>query len=298
MWSLFANAVYCASNVGVVRGNKNNIEEIINTVAKKKTCDPRGSRSMRDNNYLTTRTYRSVNAFLESDHASIQSIIAFAQLHLPWINMEGNTVMKIAKNLTDEQRFIFLACITWFSTLHHSGDAVSNRFSEHIDEIECGNHPGLLDGVTDCIQSSEAYAYVVGQVNILAYTKPVTVVYEDNHNFRGDIMQIIDSCKGIWNLSLLDGIPVHELVLHSFTDKYRIVQSNVGRYTMSQFCFHIPTSPNAEKDYGIYGLPYNTDRTHSTRDQLNSFLDNIKEASDIGDFFVVELKYVVDDEVD
>ena len=186
---------------------------------------------------------------------------------------------------TDNDRFVFLAYVTYVSTLHHNGDVTSSAFRNLIDKLEHYDHPGMWNGVTDCIQSSEVYANVVGN--------ETDITYDQEKYLHADNIQKIVSLMtpGIWNLELYDGLKVHELVLHSFPDQqYRIVQSNVGKYTMAQFCFHLPTPPQKHTDYERYGLPYTHYRTSGTRAELIKFLDDIEQVSQIPSFSTVRMR--------
>ena len=238
----------------------------------------------------TLCSYRSADALVKSTHVPTQCIVAFAQLLMndDSVHWHGNTPWEISSHMTEKDRFYFLAVLVWASTLHHEGDVTCVLFSQLIDKIEHDNHPGLWKSSTDCIRTCDAYAIFVGR-----QPKPTFQfknICENNDDFANVILSTIGNTPGIWKLSFFDGIPLHELILHCLgNEKYRIVQSNVEKYTLAEFCFHMPKSPARDVQYAYYGLPYTASTMSSTKDQVSLFLNNVCDASLIPEFDNVQL---------
>ena len=247
--------------------------------------------------FVYFRPYRCADSFIDIKHPSVECIIAFASTKIPKnlamevLKHSGQTVWQLSSKLTEEQRFIFLAAIVWASVLNVSGDVICNSFAQMVDELEHYDRPSLGECISDCIRTCEAYTVIVGRIRIPQYF-PEHPVYEESPDFANVLLKRIYT-NGIWKLRFMDGLPVHELIIHKYGNKYRIVQSNVGKYTMAQFCFHWPKPPpplTPEVVYEEYGLPYTENRTVSTKEQVVKFLNNVKSASDIPDFQFVELE--------
>ena len=246
--------------------------------------------------FVYLRPYRSADAFIDDKlEPSVKSIITFATMMMPHelqdqiLGKDATDVWNITSEIPAKHRFVFLAAIIWSSVLHHGvEDVLCVSFSELIDRNEHEDHPGLQDSITDCIRTCEAYAVIVGRQRIPEYDKEVYM--PKTSDLTKKILNMIDRQKGVWKLIFIDGFPVHELIIHNYEDRYRIVQSNVGQYTMAQFCFHWPTPPMPNVSYGTYGLPYTNDRTSSTKQQVQKFLEDVQVVSGIPVFETVSLK--------
>lgn len=239
------------------------------------------------------RVFRAADVFVDNTHSSVQSIMAFALLKIgrDSIYLHGNTPWQISSQMSDEARFAFLAALVWASVVHHEGDVTCVLFSRLIDELEHNNHPGLWNSSTDCIRTCDSYAIFVGRQLVPKFLPGPTVTESDG--FAIFVLETVDATPGIWKLTFEDGFPVHELILHSLAHpnigRYRIVQSNVGRYTLAQFCFHWPNSPSQNVPYNEYGLPYTSSTMSSSKEEVRRFLTHVQSASLIPEFDQVVL---------